>query len=153
MAGLLDGVFDAASRILAPLMSSESPICIHPDSFHPPVVQLITPYSSLMHPNIFSPLETETSTKTTVHGWMSKAMFSRDSKTAAKMGFSWFMGYCRVHNCDGGLDNYYLGHRQASSPRILWHMAINPTVPTMAILSVDRCQTIVVERQDEGHLV
>lgn len=81
-----------------------------------------------------------TSTKSLVHGWLSKTVFSRSSQTAAERGWSQFMGHCRVHSQDQGLSAYYLMHREARFLLGLLGYGAGFHSSQKGILSMDGCQ-------------
>ena len=81
-----------------------------------------------------------------VHGWLCKTVFSRGFWTMAKRGWSWFMGHCKVHRQDQGLLLITWCMDRWGASKVPWHMVLDHTAPTKALLPMDRCQIVVVER-------
>lgn len=71
---------------------------------------------------------------------------SRGSQTMAGRGQSLFTHFCRVHSLEWDL---FLPITQCpswlDSSWVPWYIALNLTTPTKALLSVDKCQIVVVE--------
>ena len=111
--------------------------------------------TSPMHPNLhsFTPIlcwnfsigNLDFPKSSLVCGWLFKTVFSRDSQTIAKRGWSWFIGHCSVCHQDQGLYAYYPTHGWARH-QAFWCMVLYPVAPTNALLFVDGCQIIIVER-------
>lgn len=74
-------------------------------------------------------------------GWLSKTAFFRGSWTMAQMGRSQFTDYFRIHSWNWGLCPY-MGGQDSWVP---WHMALDHTTPTKALLSMNGYLTIVVK--------
>lgn len=98
----------------------------------------------------FSPRNLEFCKGSHVHGWLPKIVFSRSSQTMAER-----MCHCRVHSWDQDL-SIYPTHRWVRLLRSR-DMGLDATVPSKALLSMNRCQIFVVgggqEDKNEGHLL
>lgn len=83
-------------------------------------------------------LENWTSTKAFVYAWLSKAVFSKGIWTAAKRSWSQFMSHCSVLNWNQSLS--ITQHMSRSdSFWVPWHMVLDPTVSSKALLPGDEC--------------
>lgn len=83
-------------------------------------------------------LENWTSTKAFVYAWLSKAVFSKGIWTTAKRSWSQFMSHCSVLNWNQSLS--ITQHMSRSdSFWVPWHMVLDPTVSSKALLPGDEC--------------
>lgn len=84
-------------------------------------------------------------------GWLFMAGVSRDSWTPGECGWSWFVGYCRVHSWDLSLPNTW--HMGMWNSWIFWHVVLDPRAPTKGLLPVDGCQFLFLFLRWRNHEV